>query len=551
MSVGVSALHRREEMKNFPIGNPIKASHERGGILVIAIIVILAMLILAIPFLFKLSGQWRTTEKASHSLAAFNLAEAGVEKVVWEIGLPPTSQYDPIADAERINWSPDETSGTINDIIAANTTLVGQVDFTLDPDPDPGGSAPVTRALRSTGHVLFIASRPVDRRVAVVLEKYFTSVWDYGFFVDDHFQMHNAITLDSYDSGDGSYGGSNINNLGYFGVNSYYDTGSFVVTAGGGGNTIIRGGITAGGDLIGDGNPSTNPDPDLLDQVIDLPKNVEANTLVMDQPFIMDPVDVFDLPPKENWTEDPYNIKNWFEASFTDGTSLPSSTDIKDGFNKGDYSLSGTGTLSEADNGVYTDFSLADGSRLNIDGNVIIYVTGYAESTTSADFFMGRDTQINILDNGSLTLILGKSSFYAGNKFAINAPEGVPGTPADCIILGTEAFTPAAPIPGDISQKDVKKYTGDPDSLPVGYMAFEQGSGNDTGIISAAIYMPGAQVFDLKGMNHIDVYGAWIAYSMFFKVQMQFHYDEALGDLMAVTSGYPKWKVVSWQEVIQ
>jgi hypothetical protein len=47
------------------------------------------MVIVALPFVFKFSSQFRTTERSYKSLAALNLAEAGVERAIWELNLKP------------------------------------------------------------------------------------------------------------------------------------------------------------------------------------------------------------------------------------------------------------------------------------------------------------------------------------------------------------------------------------------------------------------------------------------------------------------------------
>jgi type II secretory pathway pseudopilin PulG len=62
-------------------------SRQRGSILIVAIMVVMVMLIITIPFLVKLSGQSRSTERAYRALSAFNLAEAGAERALWELNL--------------------------------------------------------------------------------------------------------------------------------------------------------------------------------------------------------------------------------------------------------------------------------------------------------------------------------------------------------------------------------------------------------------------------------------------------------------------------------
>jgi hypothetical protein len=520
--------------------------HQRGGILVVSILVIIVMLLLAIPFLFKLSAGYRSTERGARALASFNLAEAGVDKVMWDMNLGITTTYDPSLDAERINWSADWTSGTINGITTSDAELRGDVSFILEADPDPGGFTPVTRVLESTGLVPFISDGTVNRTVRVTLEKYFGSIWDFGFFVDEKFQSEGSVVVDSVDSRlDIPISEQEPGDLGYFGVNTYYEDGSFVID----GKTEVTGAFAAGGSLIEDGDPTTNPDPEIIDQVVDL-KHDDSTALVMDSPFLLPPVDVLDLYPKETWA-DSYNIANWFTDSFTDGTLTPNSFDINTGFNKGDYVVPEGGvTFTSADNGVYTNFEIPIGQTLNISGDVTIYVTGLADENDPALFLFGgsqsQGASINILEGGSLTLILGAASWYAGNGFTINYADGVPGTPADCIILGTDAFRPDPYLELE-NHQELKRLDLDknPESTPTGTMYIQH-----QGDISAAIYTPGCQVLSGQGMNHIEVYGAWIAYSMIYKVQSFFHYDEALGDLMMITGGPPKWRIINWQEKV-
>lgn len=528
---------------------------ERGGILIVATLVIVVMLIIAIPFLFKLSAQWRSTERSYRAQAAFNLAEAGVDKVMWEINLDwMDTPYDPTQDPERINWSVDGTTGSIDNIRSADSQVTGDVAITLGEDPDPGGMAPVTRPLESAGMVAFIANRTVDRTVRVILEKYFGSIWDYGFVVDEYFRIKNTqLTVDSYNSNVANYDRKNPGDLGFFAILSD-ETSSFVVDQGGEWTVNVTGAIAAGGDSLTDGNPSTNPD---ADSVIDLPKQAEPNItqIALEQAFNLPSVNVFDLHPKETWP-DPNDISNWFNTlTYEDGTLLPEADDVYPMFFKDSLYVSGTQSINNNANGVYTSFEIADGGTLYIDGEVTFFVTGFADTESPAHFIMGQGSSIRINPGGSLTLILGKTRFYMGHQSTINVPlvdnssdlpgQDQPGYPANCIILGMDAFTPDPSIVGDLTKKQGQAIQKDPKVSPPGAVVFEQQVD-----ISAAIYTPLTQVFDIQGMNHADIYGAWIAYSMIFKVAAAFHYDEALGDIMTITGGPPKWRILNWHEKV-
>jgi hypothetical protein len=544
----------------FP-GQP-ERGREQGGILITAILVIVVMLILAIPFLFKLSAGYRSTERGAKSLAAFNLAEAGVDKVVWSINMDWTDPYDPAGDPERINWASDGTSGTIDNIQTADNQASGNVAFILGADPDPGGMTPgAVRPLESTGRVSFIGDVPVERTVRVTLERYFGSIFDYGFVVDEYFRINNTqLTVDSYDSRVANYDPRNPGDLGFFAINSDAPN-SFIVDQGGGGTIDVTGAIAAGGDDAVDLDPSL-PTDELADTIVDLPKQIDEDVsqVAMDYPFTFPPVDLLTLHPKETWP-DPQDISGWFVggSGYADGTVLPEWAQVNTGF-KG--SSPGTGKtfdasnpLTTASNGVYTSFVVPDGTTLRVAANndVVIMVSGFADDADVAHFVMGQGSRIVIEDGATLTLILGRTSFFMGNQSSINVPivgetgeialGDDPGTPGDCIILGMQDF--ASNYVGDLTHKDGLDIQKDPLVSPVGAMVFEQQVD-----ISAGIYTPLARAFDIQGMNHADIYGAWIADSMIYKVAAGFHYDQALGDIMLIKGGPPKWRIVNWQEKV-
>ncbi len=532
-------------------------SRERGGILIVATLVIVVMLIVAVPFLFKLSAGYRSTERGAKALAALNLAEAGVDKVVWDINRDWTANppYDPSADLEHIVWAPDLQSGTIENVKAPDNAAAGHVAFTLTPDPTPGTMLPGTRVLESTGMAPFIAANTVNRTVRVALEKYFDSIWDYGFVVDQHFRITNTqLTVDSYDSRVANYDPNNVGDSGYFACLNG-DPNSFIVDQGGGGTITVTGALAAGGNAYLDTDPTNDPTEASADSAIDLPKQVDDSVtqIAMTQPFDLPPVNLLSLAGRPTWP-DQGSIASWF-TGVTDGTQIPASAQV---INKKSLTapISGTQTFHASDSGVYTSFELAPASVLNIAAgeHVTLLVTGYSDGA-DGKFIMGAGSSIRMEDGATLTLILGKTSCYLGQMTSINVPlvgtVDEPGTPADTVILGMQDFTPgqafldALTQGGDLTQKMGLSIQKDPATSPVGVVVFEQQSD-----ISAAIYTPCAEVFDIQGMNHADIYGAWITKTMTFKVAARFHYDEALGELMDMKGGPPKWRIINWVEIV-
>ena len=67
---------------------------DRGLALVITIFVVLVMLLLVMPLLTKLSGEYRISEKSYRTVAAANLAEAGIERAIWEMNFGSVWDWD-------------------------------------------------------------------------------------------------------------------------------------------------------------------------------------------------------------------------------------------------------------------------------------------------------------------------------------------------------------------------------------------------------------------------------------------------------------------------
>ena len=183
---------------------------------------------------------------------------------------------------------------------------------------------------------------------------------------------------------------------------------------------------------------------------------------------------------------------------------------------------------------------------LNISGgDVVLYVTSYGDAAKAGNFYMGNNSSINIAPDSSLTMILGNASFTIEQGYNINA-QGAPPVPANCVILGTNQFT--VPAGQNVDNLPAKAPTIDNLAIP-GLMYFEHAQSD--GNIYSAMYVPGAHVTTGQGQNHMNFYGALIAESMDFKVQVDFHYDKALADLGLQEGGFENWKIISWQEVLQ
>jgi hypothetical protein len=550
-----------------------KRGRQRGTILITAFMVIVVMLLIATPFLVRLAGASRSTERASRALTAFSLAEAGVDKVMWFLN-PYSSPSG--ADAEAIQWDPMAPGtadvGVIHNLKAADGSIMGDVHVVLTAPVDVPPAPPV-RTLTSTGMVPFIADNTVNRTVRVTLMQGIKGAFDYGFFANQYFYIRNGFFLDAYDSRLGGYGTTQsdgtTNSMSpdvYFGSNTYIDANNpnnpgdatWVIEQGGGSDvygTVQAGGYAAEAYNNGEGEA---PDSDLLSDVINVPKGMEVDSQVMKQEFLLPPVDVYNLPPKENLGAIP-PVGDWFnnynatnpESStgyYSDRLNrAPLASEIESGYVKGTFS--GSGNLTPADSGFYTSFSIGGygtGGTLNISGgDVVIYVSSYGDAAKAGSFYMGKDSSINIAPDSSLTLIYGNTSVTVEQGYNINA-QGSPPIPGNCVILGTNQFAvpPNAKLP---LQPGTKATDVDAMRIP-GFMFFEHAQSD--GNIYAALYAPKATMADLQGQNHMNFYGSAIVEAMAFKVQVDFHYDKALSDLDLIDAGFKYWTIINWTELV-
>src|SRR5512136_511352 len=109
-----------------------RGPHEKGMILAVAMMVVMVMLIMAIPFLHKMSAQSRTTEKGFRSSSAFNLAEAGVDKALWEMNQPWAVIPGLVFDVSQ------QGTETIIGLPAADGAVIGNINIVVTP---PSGTA--------------------------------------------------------------------------------------------------------------------------------------------------------------------------------------------------------------------------------------------------------------------------------------------------------------------------------------------------------------------------------------------------------------------------
>jgi hypothetical protein len=193
-----------------------------------ALLVSVFMAIMALPFVVKFSSRMRITEKSFGSLAALNLAEAGLERAIWEMNSGNISSWSGTIDERTLN---------ISNFTASNGTVIGNISTTVY---YPQGLTPV---IESTGTAVHIGAPSVSKTLRVVLQGGAPApLFNFGLFGGvGGVNIGSGAVIDSYDSRLGAYGGTNVHNDGNIGTNSIY-YGAINV----GNNSIINGDAMTG-----------------------------------------------------------------------------------------------------------------------------------------------------------------------------------------------------------------------------------------------------------------------------------------------------------------
>jgi len=364
---------------------------ERGAVLIVAILLMVCMAVMAAPFLARLSGQYRTTDRGYKSMAAFNLAEAGVDMAVFELN----------STWLIFDWQAAEDgtlTRTLDDLAGSGGDVVGDADIRIHP------LVGEERIVNSKGKVPFIADRIVDRSVEVVLKAEYGSIFKFAVFADEGIYMASNTLIDSYDTNEA---------LAYddraAGANGHVGTNSSIPAASGGGIYMSSHDTIRGNIACGVGTPAGS-----VDSVID---STAANTSIEGGKYV--------LGTPFNMTLDPP------ASSFVSGlTYNPAHPDLAAG-GKGGVTI-----INSAKSGIYDSFVIDVNSKARIEGDVTLYITGTGRQT--GEFLMKNNSTLEIAPGSSLKLILGDTTFTQLSNTSVN---NLTKTASNLVILGTEEFT--------------------------------------------------------------------------------------------------------------
>jgi Tfp pilus assembly protein PilX len=198
----------------------------RGAALFFSLLTSLLMLTFVLPFLFKLSSRNHITEKSFRDVAAMNLAEAGVERAIWELNHGDISA-----------WSGDVLNRTLtmSSVTTSGGTVAGDITISV---ANPASDNPV---VTSKGTVAWQDGLNIERTLRVTLKHGFESFFNFGIFGDEGFDLHGNAYTDSYNSDIAPYDPFHPGSLGDVGTNASHHWDVVLLN-----NTVINGNATTG-----------------------------------------------------------------------------------------------------------------------------------------------------------------------------------------------------------------------------------------------------------------------------------------------------------------
>ncbi len=317
-------------------------SNKTGSALIISILLIVLILLFIIPFLTKISGNYSSAERSYGSMAALNLAEAGVEMAIWELNF-----------GDILTWSGDDNERTksISSFQTSMGDVIGDIEIRIQ---NPTANTPFIQA---TGRYPFRGNSILDKTIYVSMDRHPFN-FSYAAFGNDGLELEGSTLIDSYDSRIGEYGEEiydveNIGSQGHVATNST-DIGCIELMT----NAEIFGNATSG--------PESEPELSIItnnSSVIHGEKKAfsESHELIS----VPTPQD---LPPKEV------------------------------------YDLASGGIVDIRESGKYSSFTLRSNSKVTITANVTLYIEGIFEMDSNSEFNIAEGVNATIYLGGSFSM---------------------------------------------------------------------------------------------------------------------------------------------------
>lgn len=361
----------------------IKYKNRRGFALVTALLIIAVLIVIVIACMARLFVEYRLASKFYDSTAAFNLAEAGIERALWEIC------YNNSSFSGASGWTTDIQGNHIISPTIFQTsagTTIGYYDVTAGISAD-GMTATVT----STGYVPRTTSPSEQRTIKVTYVKHNFSK---GILSLNSVTMSGQAKTDSYDSSLGLYNALLPNGTRNKGQEGDVATNGVIGLSG---QVYINGDANPGA-----GHPLPSSPP---------PSNYISGTYgTLQAPLTVDPIPTATINTvRTNNNNSNITIThNGHVTSYSGGTAI---------------SVSGQDTMTLPGGTYYfTSVSTSGQAAINVTGPSIIYVDGGNVSISGQGMVNSTSNSqpknLQLYSTGSTISLSGQSAFYG----AIYAP---------------------------------------------------------------------------------------------------------------------------------
>ncbi|MBN1688749.1 MAG: hypothetical protein JW893_06575 [Candidatus Omnitrophica bacterium] len=223
--------------------------HEKGFFLIVSYLVIATLAVFSVALFTRSFNFQNVTESNKNRIAAFNMAEAGLDQAIVQLAQvspfqPFTSMNYPCSGGTyySVNTATGRTDGcatSYTDFSAANSSVQGGYDiWVTDPSPNSG-----FRQVEVAGHVPSNGSSTIAGDCPAVspgvrgyacqsLVAYVElddTLFDNAVFSEGDLVLNGTSTdIDSYNSDLGVYGGSNVGENGDIASNGSFDGGEIV-----------------------------------------------------------------------------------------------------------------------------------------------------------------------------------------------------------------------------------------------------------------------------------------------------------------------------------
>jgi len=332
--------------------------NRKGFVLIFALLTTSISLVLLIPYISRVVADYRFTSKVYNSTVALNLAEAGVERALWEI------RWN---NSTFSGWTPTADGYTIS--VNSFRTLTGQSigDYDVNVSISTDG---MTATATATGYVPNRTIKDGKRVIKVVYARHnFPMAFGACGNTVGAIMLGTQDKVDSYNSANGTYAQTHTNSKG---------------------NLATNGSIVLGtqAKVYGDARPGADfPFPSK-------PSGVSGAWGTLAAPLVLDPIPRSYLDGLKNGGNNNGNIVK----------GAPADPNPLNGYS---FSL-GTQKTATLTGGTYHFTSLTLGTQavLNVTGPSTIYVdSGNIIVGTQADFNINATSATNIvLDGGNMNV---------------------------------------------------------------------------------------------------------------------------------------------------